>query len=288
MLDACYSPSAVQTAVDLANTLKPIKGEDALETVEQLRDFLDDHSPAGPAEPSSSAADQGTGLRRDLTRADLAEVHALRETVRAVLERASTDAGGAAALVNDGLRRSRATMPRLSTPCFEGQYCGLGVAGFWRRHKQPIECRHPNRGRRARRAGKLHHRRVAITILLLVDGDAVRASRINTVAVGVVPKIIDARDTIELDNLFTGLGVEDDKLRRVASAGEESTMTFVKRQCCDCLSARPSCDLLSLVTVYHAKLLLTQERHENARAFALDLDAARQGVSPDVADMSCR
>jgi predicted RNA-binding Zn ribbon-like protein len=109
MLDACYSPSAVQTAVDLANTLKPIKGEDALETVEQLRDFLDDHSPVGPAEPPSSAADQGTGLRRGLTRADLAEVHALRETVRAVLERASTDAAGAAALVNGGLRRSRAT-----------------------------------------------------------------------------------------------------------------------------------------------------------------------------------
>ena len=109
MLDACYSPSAVQTAVDLANTLKPIKGEDALETVEQLRDFLDDHSPVGPAAPPSSAADQGTGLRRGLTRADLAEVHALRETVRAVLERASTDAVGAAALVNDGLRRSRAT-----------------------------------------------------------------------------------------------------------------------------------------------------------------------------------
>jgi predicted RNA-binding Zn ribbon-like protein len=109
MLDACNSPSAVQTAVDLANTLKPIKGEDALETVEQLRDFLDDHSPVGPAEPPSSAADQGTGLRRGLTRADLAEVHALRETVRAVLERASTDSVGAAALVNDGLRRSRAT-----------------------------------------------------------------------------------------------------------------------------------------------------------------------------------
>jgi predicted RNA-binding Zn ribbon-like protein len=109
MLDACYNPSAVQTAVDLANTLKPIKGEDALETVEQLRDFLDDHSPVGPAEPPNSAADQGTGLRRGLTRADLAEVHALRETVRAVLERASTDAVGAAALVNDGLRRSRAT-----------------------------------------------------------------------------------------------------------------------------------------------------------------------------------
>ncbi|WP_445132776.1 ABATE domain-containing protein [Streptomyces sp. DW26H14] len=95
----------VQTAVDLANTLRPIKGEDALETVEQLRDFLDDH-PA--AEPPSPAANRGTGLRH-LTHADLAEVRALRETVRKVLERANADAVEAAALINDGLRRSRAT-----------------------------------------------------------------------------------------------------------------------------------------------------------------------------------
>ncbi|MFI1917656.1 CGNR zinc finger domain-containing protein [Nocardia sp. NPDC020380] len=95
MLDACNTESAVQTAVDLANTLMPIKGQDTLETVEQLRDFLDDHSLAG--------------VRQRLTRADLAEVRAVRETVRGVLERASTDAAGAAALINDGLRRSRAT-----------------------------------------------------------------------------------------------------------------------------------------------------------------------------------
>ncbi|WP_216900466.1 CGNR zinc finger domain-containing protein [Nocardia alni] len=106
MLHACYSPSAVQTAVDLANTLKPIKGDDALETVEQLREFLEDHFPAEP-EPASSDADRCQ--RRRPTRADLAEVRALRETVRAVLERASTDAIGAAALINEGLRHSRAT-----------------------------------------------------------------------------------------------------------------------------------------------------------------------------------
>ncbi|MER7779951.1 CGNR zinc finger domain-containing protein [Streptomyces sp. NPDC096191] len=105
MRDACYSPWVVQTAVDLANTLRPIKEEDALETVEQLRDFLDDH-PA--AEPPSSAANHGTGPRH-LTRADLAEVRELRETVREVLERANADAVEAAALINDGLRRSRAT-----------------------------------------------------------------------------------------------------------------------------------------------------------------------------------
>ncbi|MHC3475710.1 ABATE domain-containing protein, partial [Streptomyces sp. 7R007] len=96
MLDAYHSPGVVQTAVDLANTLRPIKGEDALETLEQLRDFLDDH-PA--AEPASPAAKQGTGPRH-LTRADLAEVRALRETVRKVLERANTDAAEAAALIN--------------------------------------------------------------------------------------------------------------------------------------------------------------------------------------------
>jgi predicted RNA-binding Zn ribbon-like protein len=105
MQDAYYNPLVVQTAVDLANTLRPIKGEDALETVEQLQDFLDDH-PA--AEPPSSAANQGTGPRH-LTRADLGEVRALRETVREVIERANEDPVGAATLLNDGLRRSRAT-----------------------------------------------------------------------------------------------------------------------------------------------------------------------------------
>ncbi|MFE9411032.1 CGNR zinc finger domain-containing protein [Streptomyces sp. NPDC006704] len=105
MRDACYSPAVVQTAVDLANTLRPVKGEDALETVDQLRDFLDDHPAAAPP---SSAANQGTGPRR-LTRADLAEVRAVRETVRQVLEWAAADAVEAAALINEGLRRSRAT-----------------------------------------------------------------------------------------------------------------------------------------------------------------------------------
>ena len=98
MQDACHSSSAVETAVDLANTLRPVKGEDALETVEQLRDFLDSHPPAQGADPWPRP-----------TRTDLAEVRALRETVRGVLERASTDAVGVAVLINDGLRRSRAT-----------------------------------------------------------------------------------------------------------------------------------------------------------------------------------
>ncbi|MFI6047312.1 CGNR zinc finger domain-containing protein [Nocardia sp. NPDC051321] len=108
MLDACYSSSAVEAAVALANTLRPIKGEDTLQTVQQLRDFLADHSPTG-REPGSSTADRGAGPWRRLTHDDLVEVRAVRETVRAVLERAGTDPVGAATLVNEGLLRSRAT-----------------------------------------------------------------------------------------------------------------------------------------------------------------------------------
>ena len=97
MLDACYSSSAVEAAVALANTLMPVRGEDALETVEQLEGFLDEHVSGLPGRPPRPTA------------ADLAEVRAVRGTVRGVLERAGTDAAGAADLLNDGLRRSRAT-----------------------------------------------------------------------------------------------------------------------------------------------------------------------------------
>ncbi|PKV97343.1 putative RNA-binding Zn ribbon-like protein [Amycolatopsis echigonensis] len=101
MLEACHISSGVEAAVDLANTWKPVKGEDTLETVEQLQEFLADH-------PSVGGGSRTCASRR-LTRADLTEVRALRETVRRVLEESSIDAVAAAALINDGLRRSHAT-----------------------------------------------------------------------------------------------------------------------------------------------------------------------------------
>jgi predicted RNA-binding Zn ribbon-like protein len=94
MPDTCHSPAAVATAVALANTLRPVRGEDLLETTEQLRAFLDEHEPGAPGDPPTAG--------------DLAEVRALRTTVRDVLERASTDAPAAASLLNEGLRRSGA------------------------------------------------------------------------------------------------------------------------------------------------------------------------------------
>lgn len=96
MLNASGSRDRVATAVDLANTWRPIRGEDDLETLPQLRTFLDGHPPAGGRESSWALTDD-----------DLAEVRAVREAVRAVLERAGTDAAAAAEILNAGLRHHR-------------------------------------------------------------------------------------------------------------------------------------------------------------------------------------
>lgn len=96
MRNACCTPARVATAVDLANTWRPVRGEDDLGTLPQLRTFLVAHPPAG-----------GRDASPPLTDADLAEVRAVRATVRAVLETAGTDADRAAEIVNAGLRHHR-------------------------------------------------------------------------------------------------------------------------------------------------------------------------------------
>lgn len=96
MRNACYTPARVATAMDLANTWRPVRGEDDLETLPQLRTFLVDHLPAGERDVSPP-----------LTDADLTEVRAVRATVRTVLETAGTDADRAAEIVNAGLRHHR-------------------------------------------------------------------------------------------------------------------------------------------------------------------------------------
>ena len=71
-------------------------------------------------------------MRWRLDHTDLAEVRAVRETVRDVLERASTDVAGAVALINDGLRRSRATPARLGVcagPNCRGTFVDLSRNG---------------------------------------------------------------------------------------------------------------------------------------------------------------
>lgn len=88
-----------------------------------------------------------------------------------------------------------------SRPRFEAQDRRLVVSGFRSGHKQPIEGRDPDRCRRARRAGDLHHRRVAIGVRLGIDGNTVGARRVNAPMGGIVPKVVDARDTTEFRNL---------------------------------------------------------------------------------------
>ncbi|NMO93583.1 ABATE domain-containing protein [Actinomycetospora sp. TBRC 11914] len=98
MLDA-YHQSGVDLAVDLANTLKPVRGEDLLDSVAALRAFLGEHLPAAERAKPPSAA-------------DLEAVRAVRTTVREALERAADDPEHVARLVNDALRECRA-VPQL-------------------------------------------------------------------------------------------------------------------------------------------------------------------------------
>jgi predicted RNA-binding Zn ribbon-like protein len=100
MLDA-YHQSGVDLAVGLANTLKPVTGEDLLDSVAALGVFLDRHLP-DDARAAAPADD------------DLAAVRAVRATVREALERAADDPGHAARLVNVGLREHRARPQLLS------------------------------------------------------------------------------------------------------------------------------------------------------------------------------
>ncbi|MCD2195846.1 CGNR zinc finger domain-containing protein [Actinomycetospora endophytica] len=95
MLDA-YHQRGVDLAVDLANTLRPVKGEDLLDSVDALRVFLEEHLPTDEA-PTAD---------------DLDAVRAVRATVREALERAADEPGEVARLVNDGLRECRA-VPQL-------------------------------------------------------------------------------------------------------------------------------------------------------------------------------
>jgi predicted RNA-binding Zn ribbon-like protein len=93
MLDA-YHDDGVHLAVELANTLKPVRGEDLLDSVGALSAFLDGHL-----------------VDRDgvvPTEGDLAAVRTVRATVREVLEQAEADPGHVVRLVNDGLRQWRA------------------------------------------------------------------------------------------------------------------------------------------------------------------------------------
>ncbi|MDL5157577.1 CGNR zinc finger domain-containing protein [Actinomycetospora termitidis] len=86
-------------AVDLANTLRPIRGEDHLDSTDALRTFLEEHLPD----------DQ---LDEPPNEHDLEAVRAVRATVREALERAAEAPELVARLVNEGLCEHRA-VPQL-------------------------------------------------------------------------------------------------------------------------------------------------------------------------------
>ena len=86
-----YKDECIDLAVDLVNTENPVKGSDGLDSLEALEDFLRAHRVVRRKAPDE---------------ADLAEVRALRERLRAVFDAA--DADTAVRLVNDLLAESGA------------------------------------------------------------------------------------------------------------------------------------------------------------------------------------
>ena len=114
-------------AVDLANTLRPVKGEDALEDEGDLERFLADHEEALALAAGESGEDPmgiseerlGVGgAYREVIKGwrvgagEVEAVRTLRGTLRAVFEVAASDEKKAASLLNEGLRLSGAT-PRV-------------------------------------------------------------------------------------------------------------------------------------------------------------------------------
>lgn len=97
-----YSDDTVQLAVDLVNTLEKFAGVDSLETLDDLRAFVDEHW------------EQWGGVDCSVTpptEQDLAEIRALRSRLRAAFDAGSAEA--AAVALNDVLLSSRAA-PRVS------------------------------------------------------------------------------------------------------------------------------------------------------------------------------
>ena len=98
-----YSDSVVQMAVDLVNTFEKSSAADHLTTVEDLHAFLEQHR--------DEWHDDDWGVPAGPTEADLAEVRALRERLRAVWDIGTVE--GATPTLNDLLADTAAT-PRIS------------------------------------------------------------------------------------------------------------------------------------------------------------------------------
>src|SRR5258706_4651798 len=176
-----------------------------------------------------------------------------------------------------------ALLPRFSARRLENQYSRVAVSDFRSGNKQAAKRGYPDRRRRAWCTGKLQHRRVVVGILLLIDSEAIRAGRVNALARGVVPKVVDTGDAIELGNLLAGHRVENDQLRRIASTGEKAMVAFIQCQCGDDMGERPGRDSLAFFAVDDSDLACSGEGDKNSRPRCLDFDAARLGIGLDVA-----
>jgi predicted RNA-binding Zn ribbon-like protein len=119
---AYYNSRSIQLAVDLVNTFYTVKSRDALKDEAALRVFLSTHEDILPSTEIDTAAKQQYEIGEQVYRnphedwtinaETLAEVHALRGTLRQVFEQASIDERKAATLLNEVLHANGAT-PRI-------------------------------------------------------------------------------------------------------------------------------------------------------------------------------
>lgn len=119
---SAYTDLAAEMAVDLVNTLEPVSGDDSLRTVADLREFLSQYQKDWPSD------DWRPGRP---SKADLAAVLELRDTLRGVFSAAS--AGEAARILN-GILADVLAAPRISVqangPHFRFEAQGGGTAAW--------------------------------------------------------------------------------------------------------------------------------------------------------------
>ncbi len=117
-----YNDLAAQMAVDLVNTLDPVAGDDSLQSLGDLREFLSQYQKDWPAE------DWRPGRPN---KADLAAVLELREVLRGVFSAESADE---AARILHGILADASASPRISVqkdrPHFRFETQAAGTAAW--------------------------------------------------------------------------------------------------------------------------------------------------------------
>src|ERR1700730_4761271 len=136
-------------------------------------------------------------------------------------------------------------------------------------------------------ARDLHHRRIFVRSLLIVNCNEAVSGNVDAFTHGVIPEAVDAGNAFELRNLLACLRIEDNQHGRFAATKKKAVTACVQGKrtkvfrACD----SPGRNLLARLPVNHAKFRRTVEVYENSRARFLKCDSTGPRVCLDIADM---